>query len=1220
MLPCFHKTIGQYFGHSLALTLPLILAGCVASGSNTSSSDTPSSSNSSSSATPTPSSTTVQSSQIAQSSVVTSESAQSTTSHSVSSQPPLPETPVIYAINSGGPAFIAADGTTYETDAYFTDGETFAVTNSPDVSLTPDDELFHTERYSNFSYALPVDNGYYRVTLHLAEMYFNSEGERVFDAEIEGFLIADDLDLYKQYNKYVAAHYSADVEVTDGMLDIQLSDVVGVAKLSALRVEALTEAHIAYPPLGDGSNIPASSAYSESSSSASPTGEQHSSSGSIVELPNASEVYTQQCLGCHGDENGVGALMPNWVINADNCKFCSSLEQLATKITDTMPQGNIELCDADCGRQLAIYIFENFTGFNGVPNTSIPPKAKTDEEIAEEYFLKCSGCHGDKDGNGSEWQPLIAAACSTCTTFEGLAHKISRDMPANGGATACQGSCATDITHYIFENFAGYNGVPNNLINPPDIAYAINAGGPSYNGKDGIFYSSHDDYPAEGGVPLDPKRLGLWEQQAQTTALDILGTEDDILFYHEVQGDMAYRLPVEPGRYQITLKFSAVHAEYTWRRFNTDIEGVRVIENLMIPGDIAPLTAHEPVFEFTVTDGTLDIEIAAIEGAVKLAALVVRRIYEANEVYAQQCQSCHGDEQGHGDSFGGALTADECSIEVCGSRENLIAKIENEMPYENHSQCNAQCAEQLAELILDNFAGFNGNPLDGNPERVPTAGDINACQQGLDADFGGLRRVTRPEYNRMVAELFNETNTYADSFGGDGRLGNFSNNSRSPASELQIEQYLEAGRKVAQTAANNMAAWAPCTSQTDRCIDTILDDTIPRAFRRPLTSEERSGLKAAYMAGKAQGFTTGLTVMLQSVLSSPNFLYHIEMGTDPSVAGQVVELSQYEVAARLSFLLWRTVPDQALMDAAASDQLQTVDQLRAQAERMLADSRAQEMIGLFHQEWLKLKTDGGDETLAVNSDSIQTVQDLVFTQNATFSDLLSVDYGFLNNTTKTLYGVTGNASATGSHGFNKYTLNDQRKGILTRAGFLRGNSPPTGRGKFIREQVLCGVIPPPPPGAAENLPEASPNVSPRDRWSVHVENPACGECHKLMDPLGFAFDHYDTLGQWRTSIGEQNWPVEAHGEVIETSDINESFNGAQELQALLASSQDTKACYTYQWMRFATGREPGFKDSCSLATANNLARTNNYTIREVILSVIATDAFRFRRTQAEGDQ
>jgi len=516
---------------------------------------------------------------------------------------------------------------------------------------------------------------------------------------------------------------------------------------------------------------------------------------------------------------------------------------------------------------------------------------------------------------------------------------------------------------------------------------------------------------------------------------------------------------------------------------------------------------------------------------------------------------------------------------------------------------------------------------DGAPGNLPQVGgvvvDPKACDAGLNVTFGGLKRVTKPQYNRMVRDLLGDERDLSQDFGFDSKLGNFSVN-LDVVSEIQVEQYFQVAEEAAVEAVANQDRWLICGAgqAEDACVRDAIATLGRRAYRRPLEAREVEGLFEIYAAAKlGDGYSNGLKVLLEALLTSPEFLYHFEFGVPQPGDEQIAPLSNLEMASRLAQFLWQSIPDDELMDSAEQGGLSTVEGIRTQAERMLSDVKARQVIGLFHQQWLRLGETtelDGEETASASAieDTLRTVESVVIDDQGSLSDLLTVSYGFLDETTKELYGVHSSPIAQGTDGYDKYALNpDERGGILARAGFLGSNSPPSGRGKLIREQLLCGIIPPPPPNVDTSLPEVEPGTPPRAQWEIHVENPGCGACHRLMDPLGFAFDHYDHEGAWRDTVGDGMWPVEDDGEIVSTTDIDGAFVGGQELQARLSESVDVRACVTYQWIRFATGRNPGEEDACSISVASESFQNSDFSIRELLLSVTATDAFRFRRTE-----
>jgi len=653
--------------------------------------------------------------------------------------------------------------------------------------------------------------------------------------------------------------------------------------------------------------------------------------------------------------------------------------------------------------------------------------------------------------------------------------------------------------------------------------------------------------------------------------------------------------------------------------------------------------------------------------------------------YAVQCgNACHGNEQGENVMLGGSLTKSGC--DVCNDFASLVDLIEKTMPLGGAKQCDKQCSINYANYILENFAGFNGNPDVDVDETLPLAGDIQACMNGIDAGYTGLKRLTRFEYNRVVNDIFNTNDDYSESFNQDAKVGNFSFNTVFALSEQQVQQHLETAEKVARSASENLVDWMPCDivqnamnpidvgadqcnatsdcrakfdgatdckdSKSDQsicmcgsqacaqpsltimsmneqlsaeaCLDLTIETVIKKAYRRPVTDEEKEAFVSLYELGvKNSSVNDGIRLMIQAALSSPNFIYQFEFGGKEIEPG-LVELSQYELAGRLAFYLWRSVPDEALLAAADNNELSTQAQIRAQAERMLDDEKSKAVVAQFHKEWMQLLEpiigDEHEELMrAANVDTVNTIISLVFNDDASFESLFDVPYGFLNEQTLDLYEVNSMPTGQLEDGYARYELESDRQGLLTRSSFLMSNSPPSGRGGFVREQVLCGHVPPPPVDvdtALKDIPD--PDASPREKWRAHLEQPGCGGCHILLDPLGFAFDHYDRTGKWRdnlVSVSGKKWPVEDTGEVVATSDIDGMFTGAIELQNKLASSEDSKACYNSQWLRYATGRAPSVGDSCSLAMINMAAKNANYNIRDIMISVTLTDAFRHARTE-----
>lgn len=500
-----------------------------------------------------------------------------------------------------------------------------------------------------------------------------------------------------------------------------------------------------------------------------------------------------------------------------------------------------------------------------------------------------------------------------------------------------------------------------------------------------------------------------------------------------------------------------------------------------------------------------------------------------------------------------------------------------------------------------------------------TDGPSDACEGAPSAGPAGLKRLTRTEYNNLVRDLTGDERNLADGFGADGRVGRFAVNADAPVSEVQLEQYMEAAETIAEAAVTDLPAILECDPVAvgeDACASAFLSSFGRRAYRRPLDQEQLQRLLDVFGAARnADGatFSDGIRVAIQMVLQSPSFLYHLEFGLPSPQEGDVVALDPYETAARLSFFLWMSGPDEVLFAAAEAGELSTAEQVGNQAIRMLSDPRARTMVRTFYREWLGLEAlrEQGPRGTSLIEDTLLTLDEVTWEGEGTLDGMFTVTHGYLDGTLRELYGVED--SSADPAGFSRYELDPaERVGILTRAAFLAANSPPTGRGRFVRTDLLCGSVPPPPPGVDTDLPPADPSQSPRARWEQHVADPVCGSCHLLMDPLGFGFDHYDREGRYRTEVA--GWPVDASGEIVGTSTIDGSFTGAAELQQRLASSEDVRECVARQWMRFATGREiQPDADGCSVETVNETFAASGYDIRTLLVEITKTDAFRLRR-------
>jgi hypothetical protein len=243
---------------------------------------------------------------------------------------------------------------------------------------------------------------------------------------------------------------------------------------------------------------------------------------------------------------------------------------------------------------------------------------------------------------------------------------------------------------------------------------------------------------------------------------------------------------------------------------------------------------------------------------------------------------------------------------------------------------------------------------------------------------------------------------------------------------------------------------------------------------------------------------------------------------------------------------------------------------------------------------------------------VSTFLDQVFWTDGKLETLLSAPYSYVNKELATFYGLTPPATDM----FTKVALDPkQRAGVLTQGAIMAGTakanqSSPVLRGKFVREQILCQQLPPPPANLVIVAPEVKPGSTTRQRFAQHEADAACAACHKLMDGIGLGFEAYDAVGRWRTQ--DQGLPVDSSGTIIGTKDLNGDFNGGVELATKMSSSAEVRGCVVRQWFRYANGRSEIPNDACTLGALNDAFDAKGHDLRELLVQITLSDAFRYR--------
>ena len=531
----------------------------------------------------------------------------------------------------------------------------------------------------------------------------------------------------------------------------------------------------------------------------------------------------------------------------------------------------------------------------------------------------------------------------------------------------------------------------------------------------------------------------------------------------------------------------------------------------------------------------------------------------------------------------------------------------------------------------------DGDPTDGDPtDGEPTDGEPAECSDAvLDPGPAPLRRMTHTQYNNTVRDLFPGANIPLQTILVDPKVNGFENNSEVQApSALLVEQYQKAALAVTAAALASPGAFLPCTpdggADPAACGHDFLRDLGARAFRRPLAIDEETAFLDFFDQQMAEhNFNVGLQLAMQAILQAPPFIYFPEFGGDPLVdQPELLPLTGHELASRLSYFLWDTTPDALLLSAATSGDLDTVDGIETEVLRMLDDPRARASIVNFHRQWFDLdKISEINPDLATYPDFTPTlrsamreeldrfVESTIFDGAGSFSALLTSTDTTVDPSLAALYNVAAPPPDTWAPTTLPAT---ERSGILTRAGFLARTAhavhpSPVRRGVFVLSRILCVPPAPPPPDVNTSPPDESDPDQPktnRERYAKHTAQDTCGSCHQTIDGVGFGFENYDALGNWRTK--DNGFDVDASGELI-GSDVDGPFTGAIELSQKLATSTQAHNCVVSQVYRYALGRSTNLDDLCTLGDLRGQFAAASGDIRALLLAVVTSDAFRFRR-------
>jgi hypothetical protein len=527
--------------------------------------------------------------------------------------------------------------------------------------------------------------------------------------------------------------------------------------------------------------------------------------------------------------------------------------------------------------------------------------------------------------------------------------------------------------------------------------------------------------------------------------------------------------------------------------------------------------------------------------------------------------------------------------------------------------------------------GGSGGSLGGS------AGNVT-CTPGV-ATTSQIPRLTNAEYDRTIRDLLGVQALTASAGSVPSNL--LATDQAGGLTDVGWAAYKTVGEDIAAQVMADPTLKAKFIS-CDPAVGTCLHDTAVsfgrKAFRRPLTTDEVAAFDAVIAQG-ADITATGAPAevaeaLLYMFLISPSFLQREEI-TDVSDGTGHYNLSPYETASRLSYLLWGSTPDDTLNQAADAGQLNTSEQVLAQAQRMVMDPRARDMIQAFHRYYMLMGTNtrwdntNKDATLypAFNRNLVGAMQQeietffdsIVFNKQGTFNDLLTSTTAFVNKGTAALYGIDG--STFKDTDLTETTLDANHPGFLTRLGFLNAYSgysrtSPILRGAFITKQVLGVAIGAPPPGAEMTmLPAATADLNTnRKQVDQMTAGSDCAGCHHVyLNPVGFALESFNTVGSWQTVEHDTQAPIDTVADVMLDADgMPVHVTGPADLMKAIATAPGAQAQYAGKWVSYAYEREGNPADACTVQQLAAKMTGGGYTVLNLITDLTQTLSFRVR--------
>jgi hypothetical protein len=526
---------------------------------------------------------------------------------------------------------------------------------------------------------------------------------------------------------------------------------------------------------------------------------------------------------------------------------------------------------------------------------------------------------------------------------------------------------------------------------------------------------------------------------------------------------------------------------------------------------------------------------------------------------------------------------------------------------------------------------------------LPPPAPVNPSETTNLAGPRSLRRLTLLEYANTIRDLLGVAAPAS-------RGGGFSVDIPSTAgfldgakitSSVDAKQFVDASEALATAAVAKLGDLLPggcfpvpaAAGAQDDCARKFIETFGLRAYRRPVTVAEAADMFDFYKALRggevAASFGDAIKDLIAGIIQTPQFLYRWELGEAPIKDGPLFRLNSWEIASRLSYFLWASMPDDRLFTAARNGELQNLDRIAQEARRMLGEARAKDAVRDFHLQWLDveglpdMQKDPSfaaytpETAQSMLNETAELASSILLGPQATgkLGDLFSSPSSIIDGRLAKVYGV---GSVTGED-LRRVALDpEQRAGLLTHGSFLAAHadadlSHPVKRGVHIARNVLCLELPDPDGLEIPELPAPRPNQTTRERYAAH-EQGACAACHIKIDTVGFAFENYDATGGFRTT--EAGKPVDSSGTVsLPSGDIR--FTRGIDFIKAVAGTPELRGCVARQWLRYVLRRQELPEEAGSLEAIDRAFEASGWDVRELLVAVTRTRAFTHRKPGAD---